>query len=238
MEKINLNYSTKNIALPSRNEYMKRLIEKTEHFLHRLHWKAHYFLSGQEETSNKETYGFKSRNSPPKINELIPSEEGMLNLIQNIEFDDNASKCRFQRTLNTDIETKIKKPNNLLVSADKTTNYYSMNTATYEKLITENVTKTYKKSSPKVVDELNSQSARVAEKLGLDNHIEKLAQKEAFVTLKDHKPEFHAHPTCHLINPSKSEIDIISKRILSRRDRLHHNPKNANQISPNFPRTP
>lgn len=193
---------------------MKRLIEKTEHFLRRLRWKAHFFLSGQEEASNKETYGFKSRNSPPKINELIPFEEGMLNLIQTIEFDDNTSKCRFQRTLNTDIETKIKKPNNLLIPADKTTNYYSMNTATYEKLITENVTKTYKKSSPKVVDELNSQSARVAEKLGLSNRIEKLAEKEAFVTLKDHKPEFHAHPTCRLINPSKSEIGIISKRIL------------------------
>ena len=85
---------------------MKRLIEKTEHFLRRLRWKAHYFLSGQAETSNKETYGFKTRNSPPKINELIPFEEGMLNLIHNIEFDDNASKCRFQRTLNTNQETK------------------------------------------------------------------------------------------------------------------------------------
>ena len=214
MEKINLNYSTKNIPLPPRNEYMKRLIEKTEHFLRRLRWKAHYFLSGQAETSTKETYGFKSRNSPPKINELIPFEEGMLKLIHNIEFDDNASKCNFQRTLYTDIETKIKKPNNLLIPADKTTNYYSMNTATYEKLITENVTKTYKKSCPKVIDQLNSQSARVAKKLGLGNRIEKLAEKEAFITLKDHKPEFHDHPTCRLINPSKSEIGIISKRIL------------------------
>ena len=214
MEKINLNYSTKNIPLPPRNEYMNRLIEKTEHFLRRLRWKAHFFLSGEAETPHKETYGFKSRNSPPKINELIPFEEGMLDLIHNIQFDNNASKCRFQRTLNTDIDTKIKKPNNLLVPADKTTNYYSMSTATYEKLITENVTKTYKKSSPKVVDELNSQSARVAEKLGLDNRIEKLAEREAFITLKDHKPEFHAHPTCRLINPSKSEIGLISKRIL------------------------
>ena len=89
-----------------------------------------------------------------------------------------------------------------------------MNTATYEKLITENVAKTYKKSWPKVIDQLNSQSARVAKKLGLDNRIEKLAEKEAFITLKDHKPEFHDHPTCRLINPSKSEIGIISKRIL------------------------
>ena len=107
-----------------------------------------------------------------------PFSGSAINLIQNIQFDDNASKCRFQRTLNTDIETKVKKPNNLLIPADKTTNYYSMNTATCEKLITENVMKTYKKSSTKVVDELNSQSARVAEKLGLGNRIEKLAEKK------------------------------------------------------------
>ena len=44
--------------------------------------------------------------------------------------------------------------------------------------------------------------------------IEKLAEKEAFITLKDHKPTFNDHPTCRLINPSKSEIGVISKQIL------------------------
>ena len=78
----------------------------------------------------------------------------------------------------------------------------------------ENVTKTYKKSSSKVVQKLNAQSARIAEHLKLDDRIDKLAEKEAFLTLKDHKPAFHDHPTCRLINPSKSEIGVISKRIL------------------------
>ena len=44
--------------------------------------------------------------------------------------------------------------------------------------------------------------------------IEKLAKKEAFITLKDHKPTFSDHPTCRLINPTKSEIGVISKQIL------------------------
>ena len=81
-------------------------------------------------------------------------------------------------------------------------------------MIKENVTKTYKKSNDKVVDRLNAQSARIAEHLQLDDRIEKLAEKEAFITLKDHKPTFYDHPTCHLINPSKSEIGMISKHIL------------------------
>ena len=55
---------------------------------------------------------------------------------------------------------------------------------------------------------------RLAERLKLDDRIEKLAKKEAFITLKDHKPNFQDHPTCRLINPSKSEIGVISKHIL------------------------
>ena len=212
MEKINLDYSTKNIPLPSRSEYMKRFIEETEHFLRRMRWRAFHFLN-QTEASTKETFGFKSRNSPPRINELIPFEEGMLNLIQNISFKDTA-KCNFQRKLNTDITNKIKKPGSLLIPADKTTNYYAMNIPTYDKLMKENVTKTYKKSGDKVVKKLNEQSAKIAENLDLGDRIEKLAEKEAFISLKDHKPSFHDDPTCRLINPSKSEIGVISKHIL------------------------
>ena len=212
MEKVNLGYSTKNIPLPAKNEYLKRFIEKTEHFIRRLRWKAHYFLNGTESTA-KESYGFKSRNSPPQISELQPFEEDMTRLIQNIKFKD--IKSNFQSKLNSDIKNKIKKPNSLLIPADKTTNFYAMNPSSYDKLVKENVTKTYKKSNGKLVEKLDAKSAKIAERLKLDDRIEKLATNaEAFVTLKDHKPNFYDHPTCRLINPSKSEIGAISKQIL------------------------
>ena len=86
--------------------------------------------------------------------------------------------------------------------------------ATLSFMIKENVTKTYKKSNDELVRELDGQSARIAERLKLDDRIEKLAMKEAFITLKDHKPNFSDHPTCRLINPLKSEIGTISKHIL------------------------
>ena len=106
-----------------------------------MRWKAYHFLSPTESTT-KETYGFKSRNSPPRINELIPFEDGILNLIQNIQFKD--VKCKFQNEMNSDIENKIKKPSKVLIPADKTTNYYTMTSDSYDKFIKENVTKTYK----------------------------------------------------------------------------------------------
>lgn len=41
-----------------------------------------------------------------------------------------------------------------------------------------------------------------------------MAKRNAFITLKDHKPNFNNAPTCRLINPTKSEIGRISKEIL------------------------
>ena len=48
----------------------------------------------------------------------------------------------------------------------------------------------------------------------LDDRVEVSASRDAFITLKDHKPDFINNPTCRLINPTKSEIGIISKHIL------------------------
>ena len=150
----------------------------------------------------------------------------MTKLIQNIKFKD--TKCSFQSKLSSDIRNKIKKPNALLIPADKTANFYTMNPTSHNKLIKENVTKTYKKANDELVEKLDSQSARIAEQLKLDDRIEKLAKKEAFITLKDHKPTFQDHPTCCLINPSKSEIGIISKQIL---DEINSSIINSTQIN-------
>ena len=48
----------------------------------------------------------------------------------------------------------------------------------------------------------------------MSRSIEVSASKDAFITLKDHKPDFINNPTGRLINPTKSEIGIISKHIL------------------------
>ena len=41
-----------------------------------------------------------------------------------------------------------------------------------------------------------------------------MARCEAFITLKDHKPNFTNHPTCRLINPAKLDIGKVSKHVL------------------------
>jgi len=51
----------------------------------------------------------------------------------------------------------------------------------------------------------------IAKELDLDGRVECLAQRDAFITLKDHKENFANNLKCRLINPAKSEIGLISK---------------------------
>ena len=102
------------------------------------------------------------------------------------------------------------------MKADKTTNYYKTEAKDYVRLVEKNVTKTYKKTKPKVPDMITLKDKKIVEKLELDDRVEVSASWDSFKTLKDHKPDFINNPTCRLINPSKSEIGIISKNILDR----------------------
>ena len=51
-------------------------------------------------------------------------------------------------------------------------------------------------------------------KINLDDRIDSLANNPAFITLKDHKPNFRSSLPCRLINPSKNELGRVSKVLL------------------------
>ena len=225
MDQITFNYSTKNIPCAPKSSYLKCLIEKTENFLKRLRWRAFFFKNPKSAGDSKETYGFKSRRSPPVIDDLKVFEENMTNLIQNIEFEHQRNS--FQNQLKSDLNS-IKKDNKLTIKADKTVNYYKMEPKRYNELLTENITKNYKKASLKEAAAVNQKSREIAENLQLEDRIEKLAEKQVYITLKDHKDNFNNKPACRLINPTKSEIGHISKVIL---DRIINNVKCANNIN-------
>ena len=50
----------------------------------------------------------------------------------------------------------------------------------------------------------------------LEERIEVHSEDTAFITLKDHKPDFRDNPKCRLINPAKSQIGRVSKQILEK----------------------
>ena len=63
-------------------------------------------------------------------------------MVQNIEF--KKVKSNFQMQLSSDVKN-IKKNPKLLVPADKTNNLYEPTSELYNKLLTENISKSYKK---------------------------------------------------------------------------------------------
>ena len=120
--------------------------------------KALEFL-GKLHSSDKITYGFKSRNYPPIVHELENLENELLFLIKNIQF--RKVNNNFQSQLNENIK-QIKGDSKIFVPADKFRNIYKMDKETYEKLLHENITKTYKKTGKKRVGAINIDAKKIA----------------------------------------------------------------------------
>ena len=102
----------------------------------------------------------------------------------------------------------------MLIPVDKTSNLYEVTTEEYNKLVTENISKTYKESNLSTMDTINAEAKFILQDLKLDKSIEQYNQKQAFITLKDLKENFKNNPRCRLINPAKSEIEIVSKEYI------------------------
>ena len=112
--------------------------------------------------------------------------------------------------------SKIKESPNVLVFADKTTNIYQMSPSKYNKLLNDNVTKTYKKSTDRLEKSINMEAKYIAKSLSLDSRIESQGKTPAFITLKDHKQNFRTSHPCRFINSCKSELGKVSKNILEK----------------------
>ena len=212
METFKITYSKKNIPIPSENEHKLKLIMKTEKFLKRMRWKVLAFL-GKLKSSDKDNYGFKRVKCPSSVKELVPFENDMMDMIKNLEF--KRVNNEFQSNLRNDIR-QIRRSNNLFISADKSRNIYKVSKASYERMMHENVTKTYKKCNTNKSNSINFKAKQIASKLKIDDRAQKLDENAAYVTIKDHKEGFPHKTSCSLINPSKTDIGQISKQILDR----------------------
>jgi len=82
MEQVSLEYSTKNIPVPSIKSYLKLLIASGEHLIHKARWKSHIFLNPQEAPNNKEHYDFKSLRKAPIVSLLKPFEDRIMQLLK------------------------------------------------------------------------------------------------------------------------------------------------------------
>ena len=212
MERFNLEYTKKNIPIPSKQEYELLIVAKTEALIKRMRWKAMLEL-GLLQPSDKKTFGFRTRNCPPVVKEMKDFEIGLWNLVNNIEFRHTTND--FQDRMKQDIRN-IKQSGQLVVSADKSTNLYKMDKDEYTNHLQNNITRAYKKANPATQETINKEAYKIAKKLDLDDRMQCLQTSEAYITVKDHKEGFPANPSFRLINPSKTDIGRVSKAVLDR----------------------
>ena len=176
MQQIKPNYSLKNIGLPTHNTYLRNLIDKTENLVQRIRWKAHFFLHNINEntrTDGPSTYGLKSKRCAPPVKELRPFEDDLANMIESVKFR-NVDDGFIQ-------QLKINASKNFFVFADKTKNIYEIDAPVYNKLLTENVTKTYKRAHDGIKNEINHELKSITGDLKISNRIDPMNEKPAFI---------------------------------------------------------
>ena len=102
----------------------------------------------------------------------------------------------------------------VVVAADKSNNLYKIDKNEYETYLSNNITSDYRKANPEKAKDIDKGAFECAKKLGLANRMELLQTSESYVTIKDHKEDFHSKPSFRLINPSKTDKGRVSKQLL------------------------
>ena len=91
------------------------------------------------------------------------------------------------------------------------------------------ISKDYKKANYNVVDIIDKEASKIATKLDLENRIDKFRLQEPFITVKDHKESFPGRVETRLINPAKSNIGVISKKLLDNSNIIIRESMEVNQ---------
>ena len=188
MEQLQFDHSLKDIPIPPKHQFIKSLLEKTERFLRRVRWTA-FWIDNPDLNANNENnnYGFKSLITPPYNDELCAFEQDMYDMISSLKFRE--IKDNFQKQLSHEV-SRIKNTRKIIVNADKTSNVYQMEREEYLKLLNDNITKHYQKAPANMKQEIDTVSADIAKTLKVDNRLQKYTTNNAYLTLKDHEPNF------------------------------------------------
>ena len=145
--------------------------------------------------------------------ELKSLQNGLVDIAKNIKFKRNINN-QFQNKLKADLKD-IKKDKNVFVAADKTRNHYKMSTENYTNFLNNNITKDYKKTNESVIKNITEEDKKVATELEIDDRMFITTKRDTFITIKDPKENFQNNPKFRVINPTKAELGMISKQMLT-----------------------
>ena len=98
-------------------------------------------------------------------------------------------KLLFHEQLQNDVKSIRQEPK-LSIPADKRNNLYRLAIDEYKKLLTENISKCYKKIDKFSLNRINTEAKNIANDLKLEERIEHHIKHKSFITLKGHKDNF------------------------------------------------
>ena len=212
MEELNLSYNEKCIGLHSKHLIKRTLVSRSEDLVRRMRWKL-WHIRNPSNKDPKETFGFRTTDSPPVMVELESFEKDLWNLVRQVKFKPagNELTSKIREDLNT-----LKNSSKITVKGDKSRKLYQVDKDSYVKDMTDKITSNYKKGNRAQVEKVNQEAAKIAKKLDLDDRIDALQEGESFISYKDHKPHFPARKEARLLNPSKTNVGAISKHFLDK----------------------
>ena len=132
-----------------------------------MYCKAHFFLNNNKknkEEAKHETFGFKSKHHPGQLKELDNFKKDSFNVVTSLKF--RKLNDSFQEKMKSDI-LDIKSSPNVLIFADKTSNIYKAAPQQYNKLLKDNITKSYKKSMDRLEKAINMEAKNITKKFNL-----------------------------------------------------------------------
>ena len=213
MDRLHFDYSMKNVPLPSEKQFELEFLNSIHIFSKKTKWRALKYFNPELFKNNKETYSLKSSKRPPNVKELKFFHDGLCELAKNLKF--RKFRNNFHNKLKRDLK-QIENNDNVIIAADKTRNYYESSKEDYLKHLRRNITANHKKANSSIIENITRKDKEISTKLEIDDRAYVTAKCETYITLKDHKPNFMNNPKFRVINRSKSELGIPSKKMLAK----------------------
>ena len=113
-----------------------------------------------------------------------------------------------------EFKNEVKKCEEIIVKAGKTRNICTLQKEDYNKLLNNNITKDYRKSDSNLVESINKETRQHATELQLGDRMEKMSERKAFFSIKDHKVNFPNNIQCRLINPARNNLGKVTQQII------------------------
>ena len=110
--------------------------------------------------------------------------------------------------------------------SDKSKDIYQVSPYEYEQILYNKITESYKIDHSDTTTLINRDTAKFVTKLQIVDRLGKIEEKCAYILFIDHKQNFQYKKQARLINPTKTELGLVSKDLIQRiTSRLLSGPK-------------